>query len=681
MEIESLGHTSSNQFIQEQSQGGIIGRKVTLQEGTDEVDQNWKDEDLKKVFQFVINKSRLNNLTKCEAENGIVKLYYHGEDYPSEVHRDVPLKLDQPLTINFVSKVKISSDHVGRWDGLKKIFAGIFRALFGSSEKVKKEILVEGKAETEAEKLNDMDNWYSTLDLTDSSKLRGVDWLKQTLHAWNKALTVIEGKKPQLVLNEPLNEPVFEDNEDEPLFEDNPNQLLNKEVKPETVLEFKIDITKHKEFQKYQTDIAKAKTAEQIHNLTTKFYKNVVMKEYMKGLNKQEKQEFVKEVEMQMGMSVPKTIKNEFTIKKTGIFGKDKVKEEVENISFDLSIAYLEGKGGREDTVQYMKDHNKGVRPSRLRSGEKFQGMPVNLRHHKVQVGDKVIHSLRSGAFAVHDKNIPKEDHQDFVVAQALPKVIKGIELIVGDPNKLKIAMEKGGFLYHEQSYMSDMDKSEAEMIKDVRLALKRLGKDLQIQFSKKEAPGLKMGENGKMIYTMAVPEGGKEGTYPVTTIFTTHSVNEKQAFGQLKGKKNELQNEINKEAMERLVSYNGEEIEPIKKHYLGSVSAIDYRGIDLIQEEVEKLGGITGKMCKSGKDRTACGVIGDVANRCELDEDQEKELKRGLFHGASYVITGQNTGKPSSYAMNSFQMGVGEHGYKPGVFFPPRHLCGSVQT
>lgn len=659
MEVDDLKNSGNNSV---NSMGGlekgqIIGRKVTLPKGTDYEDSSWKDKEVENVFKKVREGGTLMGLTKCEAENGKITCYYES-GLEAEI-LDESIELGQPLTINFVSKVNISSVQVGKWDGLKKIFAGIFRVLFGSSERVKKEILSEDVARKEAKKLNDLKSWDTTLDLSNSSKLRGVDWLKQTLHAWKQAYSIVHKEKENEIM-------------------DNEEDFRNKELHfagDGVDIGFKIG----NKLIKYQQDIEKAKTAEQIHDLTTKFYKNVVMKEYMKGLNKQEKQKFVKEVEMQMGMSVPKVIKNEFEIGSTGQVIK--VQEEVENIPFDLSIAYLEGKKGHDKAVEYMKSHNIGVRPSRVRSGKKFQGMPINLRHHTVQVGDKVIHSLRSGAFAVHDKKIPENEHKDFVVAQALPKVIKGIELIVGDPNKLKIAMEKGKFLYHEQSYMSDMDKSEAEMIRDVRLALKTIGNDLQIRFSNNEKAGLTMDEDGKMTYTMPVPEGGKKGIYPITTIFTTHSVNEKQAFGQFRGKKNELQNEINEEAMERLVGYSGEEIESIKKHYSGSVNAIDYKGIDLIHKVVEELGGITGEMCKSGKDRTACGVVNNIERRCELDEEQNKKLRRGLFHGASYVITGQNTGKPSAYALNSFQMGVGEHGHRPGRFFPPRHLCNSVQT
>lgn len=658
MEIDDVKGSGGNKVIQDQNEGGIVGRKVTLPKGIDSVDSSWKDDELKRVFAFVIEEFVTSGLNKCEAVNGKITLHY--ESGLSHEISNSNLQVNQPLTINFVSNVKISSQQVGRWDGLKKIFAGIFRALFGSSERVKKEGLSEEKAKAEAAKLDDMDNWNETLDLKDSSKLRGVDWLKQTLYAWNQAYKIVH-KEDEVDWKEG-NEEIY----GELRFEDGVD------------VGFKID----EKLQKYKEDVAKAKTHEQIHDLTTKFYKNVVMKEFMKGLNKQEKQEFVKEVEMQMGMSVPKIIENEFEIGSVGVFGQTiKVKERLENIPIDLSIAYLELKGGREETVNYMKAHSQGIRPSRLKGDKRFQGMPVNLRHHTVQVGDKVVHSLRSGAFAVHDKTIPVELHEDFVVAQALPKVIKGIELIVGDPSKLKIAMEKGSFLYHEQSYMSDMDKSEAEMIKDVQLALKTLGDHLQIRFSNSEKPGLTMDEHGKMIYTMAIPEGGMEGVYSVTTIFTTHSVNEKQAFGQLRGKKNVLQNKINEEAMNRLMAYNGDEISSIQDHYSRSVHAIDYKGMDLIQEEVEKLGGITGKMCKSGKDRTACGVVRSVVENCDLVEDQKKQLRRGLFHGVSHVVTGQNTGKPSAYALNSFQMGVGEHGHKPGNFFPPRHLCASVQT
>ena len=365
------------------------------------------------------------------------------------------------------------------------------------------------------------------------------------------------------------------------------------------------------------------------------------------------------------------------------------------------------------------------LRVSKNRNDTKLQGVLTNLQKHTCKIGEEVDVKMRSGVPCTHgrlykDKKCSLRDLEGLKgsskggelmdiqneidirigcsTAQALTKVVASIKEMMIDPQKREIAIRTGTFLHVEQSYLSHLDKSENAMIQEEREAFKNITENLTVKFGDTES--VTVDDKGKTVVTLKKEkewEGCDEKNFSVLAPLFVQGVNEKQSLGNMTGKEDPLQDDINIESHKVLKKYmqdnfNEKDIQTglnnLGKHFHKNAikSFKDMDGMLLLTKITKELGGITGINCKSGKDRTGM-VFCYLESRQALEVFQitkkatvEKatayanKVQDNLASGISYDITGLNTGEDNGYAFNILQ-----RQFLPEVFRVDPKLCGNV--
>ncbi len=477
------------------------------------------------------------------------------------------------------------------------------------------------------------------------------------------------------------------------------------------------------------TSIAPAKSdySSQIQESFQKCIKKILKEEI---INEKEEENIQSQIHQQRGILADPVVENRFT--EAGV-------KFIETISIvpmgNMSGSYLEQlltqKGlqqGNEALIATTKSPP-SLRVSANKKEENLQAIAINLQRHelKVEKGKPEV-IMRSGAPCTHGReyngkkcslgeledlrkgkadkteraNIQKEIDIRIgcSTAQALPKVLASIKEMMSDPTKRAIAMRTGTFLHVEQSFLSHLDKSEHHMIQEERAAFKNITENLQVRFG--DAESLVVRTDGKIIVTLK-KEAGKndtdDRTFSVLAPLFLQGVNEKQSLGNLVGKVDPLQDDINTEGYELLKTYilnnfsygqSTPEIEELSRHFHGSQTQVskDVSGMLLIQDVTRILGGMMGINCKSGKDRTGMvfcymqsrkalevfkGKGGEVLRKAE---EYAKKVQDKLSEGLSYYVTGLNTGKKDGYSFNPFQ-----RMFLPEWFNLKAKLCANVKS
>ena len=221
--------------------------------------------------------------------------------------------------------------------------------------------------------------------------------------------------------------------------------------------------------------------------------------------------------------------------------------ETIRSLDTSLCGQLLKALGGHEEEVKYAESLHReggaaGIRPTTLKKGAKYQGVPINARQHTVEVNGERRTVLRHGAHTVHGgpnrkdlqsklksysntqigillvhkKNLTLrlaeldakggdtkslkaeietlkiaihakyalQKRSDLVLAQTMPVVQAAIEEMANDPAALAIALKTGTFFIAEQSFLSHAQDDEFDMICDMRDAYADLSANAEIQFA-----------------------------------------------------------------------------------------------------------------------------------------------------------------------------------------------------
>lgn len=378
-----------------------------------------------------------------------------------------------------------------------------------------------------------------------------------------------------------------------------------------------------------------------------------------------------------------------------------------------------------DQTIGHINDG--GQRLSPLKKEMQCQGSIINGHEHSVEVDGKTTTILRSGAFAVHGlkphkagisvlkkvsemnegpektsrmKELGFDTVEDLLghlelrtqlaVAQAMPKIVRSLELMSSNETSLATAIATGSFLHVEESLLSDLDPHERVMIEDMKGAIDYIRQFATIQFGEKPETNISVTDNHgipSITFTLPTPEMLK-GQKPkdglrLTALFFNTGINEQQTIGKVKGL-NPIQNEINTESEKKLLAYvNKAQAKDIRVLSAGEFGEYtkqskdfrDVRGLELRSRVISELGGTKGVACKSGKDRTALEVSRELTSHVsteKLTKKDKEQTRRMLLGGLSLEITGQNIGK-NGYAINDFQ-----RQFFPKGLEPIKRLCGS---
>jgi hypothetical protein len=355
----------------------------------------------------------------------------------------------------------------------------------------------------------------------------------------------------------------------------------------------------------------------------------------------------------------------------------------------DCSIAgkYLT-LNGKTYEAEIIKTNKGGIRPSSSRTVRSAQGMMTNGWVHTLydKNGKVIDFEFRSGAFAVHNRNIgdPK-DLLTLSIAQALPKVVASVKKIACDPAAKNAAARTGRFLHAETSLLSDEFEEDRPLIKSMEKALKHLSHNLVIRFQQDAEETISIGPDTQITVTLPSPKELNGAEFRTEILFFTQGVNARQskAHAFSLSKRKSLQDKINKKNLKRLISYAegrpNQAIIRLSEHYgpRGRRKAKDLAGLKLVREAVKSLGGGTGTVCKSGKDRTGMKVCLNLSESAsEQTGANQRQMFEELIRGISLAITGYNTGQPPAYAFKKRLLAA-----LPKALRPPSGLCGKTAS
>lgn len=473
--------------------------------------------------------------------------------------------------------------------------------------------------------------------------------------------------------------------------------------------------------------LGNTKLQQQLNQSATAKTREEILQCFVRWIEKSRKQEFISKVHEMRGRLVPPELSRTFEVEHQTV--THTFSEHSTNISCAIGAGYLYSATQEyNDQIAYIEtlsmDRHIGIRPSQLQKESHTQGMTTNARTHRVVDADgKELGSLlRSGAFAVHDAYYPTETDYErleegnnetlnklakrwklekstvraeaakriarrrhLCIAQALPKVIASVEQMAN-----KGWLPEQGFLHVEQSLLSDADKGEREMIRDMDLAIKFIRENVRITFTEDLESVVQ--EEGQFLVRLKKPENSdidSEKEYRIHALFFSQGVNEIQSIGNATAQSGKLQDSINIQGLQLLSDYAEsfpfytpafqrltDHFSPRNKHR----RAKDLEGVHCIAEAVESLGGQRGVACKSGKDRTSSEVnywLSFCASRSiekegSPDRSLRKKIRNDLAGGISWSNTGDCIGKANSYAFNRMQYLV-----LPSEWKPPYNLCG----
>lgn len=287
-------------------------------------------------------------------------------------------------------------------------------------------------------------------------------------------------------------------------------------------------------------------------------------------------------------------------------------------------------------------------------------------------------------------------------ISQGIPKICNSIKKMAATPESLAKALAVGSFLHVEQCSLSDMNTKELKMIQDMEGAMDYIRENISVGFTTDPA-GEKVEydkNTGKFritLHTTSQKAASSDKSYGIQAVFLNQGLNEAQSLGHFKGKARP-QDKINERGIAHLLAYgkalegtsSGPEQQAVQAamasvtaHYSADKTRLakDVEGIDVVDEATRTFGGKGGKSCKSGKDRTAlmCArILGrSIARMAQKFSHHGEALQRALLGGASYKVTGQNTGKPAAYAINTAQRAT----FPNELIMPDAQYCGSVAS
>ncbi len=421
-----------------------------------------------------------------------------------------------------------------------------------------------------------------------------------------------------------------------------------------------------------------------------------IKKAFVKGIKSQNLKrklpEFLTCVEVERAKTIPSTLTHA-------------CREAVETsacLSNSLSKAYLEmrDKDLYKPQIEFLESTQGSFRLGLLKKQPEVQGMLLNGHLHTVKDSQEkeLAQVVRSGAFSVHGQEGPGLDRLikegrgvllsngqsriDLCVAQALPKVTQGLELILNNDKAFRTACRAGELLYVEQSFLSTGQTKERTMCEDMKGALDFMKEHFTVVVSgdkKSEGISEEIKSPGHFVLTLYKEEMVKPITFSLRPVLFVQGVNERQTLGRIIDKQGvKYQDKINVEGLNSLLAYAQkakmlDALGPLREHYSKESSRLakDIEGVDFIHDAARALGGVCGLSCKTGKDRT-----GAEAARILARDAKKPELQKELIGGISYALTGFNTGKANGYAFNQFQFAT-----LPPDWHLPLEYCGSGPT
>lgn len=350
------------------------------------------------------------------------------------------------------------------------------------------------------------------------------------------------------------------------------------------------------------------------------------------------KEQFSSECHFARGNLFPKTLENNFELE-TADGQKKKFKETVKQLNNDCSRSYLEQRDAKlfKSQIDYMKS-NKGIRLSPLKGETQVQGTLLNGLEDRLAIegagkegADKPIDTILRGSYAVHGmkdvfkakegtlqkrsvgiyeldrhlqvlesldrdsseyknelkrfgfKNIEdlrSELHhrRDLSIAQALPKIVRSVEIISKDPEALRMAVATGKFLYVEEGLLTHSgikDDKEKSMIEDMKGTMDYLRNNTEIRFD----DSMKIGDSPKITVgypqsasksdeldlsnpkvTIVIPNPSKviheDRPFELESLYFNTGMNEQAAIAPYTGVYDPLEDDINKEGNDILVKY-----------------------------------------------------------------------------------------------------------------------------